>query len=548
MSKFYFEQPKLREGSELVVTADHLKIAYRGEEFDIYPDEQHTLEQISRFLQMLDGSRTVEQLKAQSADFSPEEIAEFLEMLDESWLLADAKQAEIVGKNGLTFLLELEDLYRDWEKEFAESELATAFYEGRASKELVIGVTFEYYHITKRAHDCITPAIAKGHGAMQRGYMEFFHEEYRHDKLLLQSLHALGYTKEQVVNSIPLAYTAALSNQLAKWAHTDLLTFMASLFIWEGTNFESAEYIESLEEYDFPKEFANNQKTHSDINIEGEHGNVSREFFSQIAFVSPEDQKRVIQNLRLLVEMRARVETEMYRYYSAPDAVIPRLFAQESAPSFTMEQLLAEAQAFAAGRTWKASYQEFWNQLETGELDSKIASQTFGELLDYKRRFVGFGSSVLHRNIQTDVMYAVSRHYIITTRIEIEQQVADELPLPALEAIANQMLYLAESDPAGYLIATALIPQHVFKSRALTNALAVYELGLDKANVQKYLEQLAVSTDLVEEVKGYFAPLTAEDRVRIMNNVFILLEMSESLVEELTASYTKWQPAEALTV
>nr|WP_236588247.1 iron-containing redox enzyme family protein [Tumebacillus amylolyticus] len=189
----------------------------------------------------------------------------------------------------------------------------------------MIGWTLEYYHITKRAHDCISPAIAKGHGEFRSMLLDFFHEEYRHDKLLLKSLKSLGFEEHEITNSIPLPYTAAVSNLLAKWAHTDLLSYMASLFIFEGTAMEGNDYVQALDVYEMPREFSIHQAAHNNINTEGDHGNVSREFYASIEYITAEDQARVIRNIRLLHEAQLRAHDTIFEYYLKPDVKMPRL-------------------------------------------------------------------------------------------------------------------------------------------------------------------------------------------------------------------------------
>ena len=329
MSHLFVQQPKLRLGSKIVENTEYLTLKYRNESFELYPDENTTLEAIASFLVSLDGTKTVEELKA-SKILPFELVQDVLLVLDENCLLEDGKVSEFKGKSGLEFFLELVDLHRQWEAGLGESEFSKLFYSGKAPRELIIGWTIEYYHITKRTHDCVTPAIAKAHGAIRNHVIEFFHEEYRHDKLLLKSLLTLGFSEEEIANSIPLPYTTSLSNMLAKWSHTDLLSFMASLFLYEGNASEGHDYIEALEKYGLPKEFVAQQGVHNDINVEGEHGNVTREFFSLIDYVSPEDQLRVKKNIAMLNQVYRQAINNIAEYYGHEGAELPRTLASLS--------------------------------------------------------------------------------------------------------------------------------------------------------------------------------------------------------------------------
>lgn len=325
MGHLYIEKPRLRESCIVSNTNDGLFIQHYSNELHISPDSNTTIDQIKTFFSLLDGSHTIDSLSSKLPFFSKNQIIEYLEVLDENYLLRDGKKdLELKGKNGLDFIFELEDLYFKWQNERSETSLATMIYDGQAPQNVLVGYTFEYYHVTRRCHECVSPAIAKSHGKTRRKALDFFIEEYRHDKLLLRSLTALGYKKEEIEDSKPLPYTHALMNLLGKWAHTDLLTFMAGIFLFEGNDHEMLQYQEALAKYDLPPEFAKFQDAHGNINIEGDHGHVTRDFFADVEYISPIDQQRIIHNIRILHELQLRLNDNVLDYYSKADCKIPR--------------------------------------------------------------------------------------------------------------------------------------------------------------------------------------------------------------------------------
>ncbi|HDR7799694.1 TPA: iron-containing redox enzyme family protein [Bacillus tropicus] len=326
MSHIYVQYPKLREGCEFTHNNNHIVLNYRGDQFELYPENSVNIKEILTLLNQLDGSKSIDELEVLNKKNGFDNTLKLIQVLDESCLLYEGLKKVFTGKSGLEFIMELEDLNRIWDRKLGETKLSRLFYEGESSKELVIGWAFEYYHITKRAHDCITPAIAKGHGILRKKLIEFLHEEYRHDKLLLKSLTSLGFTEQEVIDSIPTPYTAALSNALAKWAHTDLLTFMAVLFIMEGTDLDGEEYMNALTHYEIDENFIRYQGVHGDINLEGDHGNVSREFYSIIDYISEEDQLRVKKNLLMFQQMRVRQEEVFLDMYQENKRSHPYLF------------------------------------------------------------------------------------------------------------------------------------------------------------------------------------------------------------------------------
>ncbi|HGA1024568.1 TPA: iron-containing redox enzyme family protein [Bacillus cereus] len=321
----YFEQPKLRQKVEIIDKVNYIEINYHGNSIELSPSSEFQLNDIKSFLNLLDGKNTIEDLNKKLNSFNQEQIIEYINELDEHWLLEEGKKSKIEGKTGLEFAFELEDYYSFWKNYSKETELTKLILDNKASKNLLVGFAFEYYHVTRRCHEALTPAIVKSHGKTREKVFEFFIEEYRHDQLLLKSLTSLGFSQQEIENSMPLPYTNSIMNMLAKWAHSDLLSFMAGIFIFEGTDYDSLAYKNALSAYDgLPENFARYQNTHGDINIEGDHGHVTRDFFKDIEYISEEDQKRVLNNVRWLNELNLRMHQNTIDYYNNPDAVIPR--------------------------------------------------------------------------------------------------------------------------------------------------------------------------------------------------------------------------------
>jgi hypothetical protein len=320
----YFEQPKLRSNVKITHDENCIHIRHHGTEVELAPLNNISLRDIENFLNVMDGNHSIDEIVNSTKIFSRDDVINYIKNLDDNWLLSEGKKNRLNGKTGLEFIIELEDKYAQWLYEAKETPLTRLLLDNKASKNLVIGFSFEYYHVTRRCHECISPAIAKAQGEIREKVIEFFVEEYRHDKLLAKSLMALGYTKNEIENSIPLPYTQSIMNMLSKWAHTDLLSLMAGIFIFEGTDYDGYAYKDAISAYDFPPDFAKYQNTHGDINLEGDHGHVTREFFTHVGYISPEDQTRVINNIRFLNELHVRMHANTIDYYDHPNSIIPR--------------------------------------------------------------------------------------------------------------------------------------------------------------------------------------------------------------------------------
>ena len=322
----YFKNPALKKGCNVSYNNNQVSLNYAGDTYSIELDNPSKSEVIFDFLTMLNGDHLFTNLVGKYRSLDNKEITQLLTMLDDSFLLRETVNTSFKGDSGINVLIRLEDLYHNqWIREKGETKFAQLVLDGVAPPSIIQGWAFEYYHITLRAHDCITPAISKLKNEFQKILIEYFHDEYRHDKILIKSLYALGYKDEEIARSIPLPYTNAIMNLLAKWAHLDQLSFMAALFIFEGTKESGKEYIDALKKYALPKDFVKGQSLHNDINTDGDHGSISRKFYQLIDYINMDQEKDLTRNMRLLFETERKQHQNIVSYYGNLQKPIIRL-------------------------------------------------------------------------------------------------------------------------------------------------------------------------------------------------------------------------------
>jgi pyrroloquinoline quinone (PQQ) biosynthesis protein C len=320
-----FKKPKLKDGYKLVEYDNNLEIHYKGEEF-VISGEGEDLSQIKVLLNLLNGENSLEMIQERLPGWTIEDVNDVLIMLDQAWLLSEGESTEFNGCSGLELILECEDLQRYLERQKGETKITSALVSGNADKRLLYGFAFEYYHVTSRAHGSIAPALSYLYPRQRKSTLrKFFVEEYRHDDLIMKSLMAAGFSKAEIVNSVPLPYTNAVCNLLSAFANQDPLSFMAVLFIFEGKPWEEDIYIKSLEQYDVPDDFVTYQRIHSEINQKGEHGLVSRELFKTIDYISQADKIRILKNIGIMMDTLFRMYDGIYDYYQNPSNPLPRL-------------------------------------------------------------------------------------------------------------------------------------------------------------------------------------------------------------------------------
>jgi hypothetical protein len=323
---YQFLNPRLRPQTQLCLLGN-AKLIYLSNEFALEfdsPEQKETFEVIFNALQTCQSYDDLSQLVTHhNIDLAT--LNNVLAQLDECRLLMEAPEETAQGMSGIEFAFHIEDRYfNEWKPALGESELTTLFLDGKPSEDVMVGWSFEYYNVTKMAHDAIIGAIPNVSGKLKALAVNFYNEEYRHDQLMMRSIKALGFSKEQIHNAVPLPATQYLINLLAYWGKTDPLSYMSSLFIYEGEVADYGPYLESLRDNNMPEDFIEGQAVHYDINVTGDHCNETREFLQNIPFVSTADVVRVEANLQLLLGVEQQLHSQILDYYNNATIGIPR--------------------------------------------------------------------------------------------------------------------------------------------------------------------------------------------------------------------------------
>ncbi|MBL0388748.1 hypothetical protein JJB07_19285 [Tumebacillus sp. ITR2] len=210
---------------------------------------------------------------------------------------------------------------------------------------------------------------------------------------------------------------------------------------------------------------------------------------------------------------------------------------------FTMQELIAEAKGMAKSREWGTGYQAFWASVQAGTVEAGLQQLFLEEWLYFHSRQLEFGSAILHVNIHEQVMFALSAHFVMVSSLNLKavESRRHEMPYPATEALSNLLLIMSETDPAAFLTASTLLAPYVFRADVLKSGLAQFDLSQEERDVLvKYTNILAATEDSVEKCLPYFAPVSANDRIRILNQVQLLLETADLIFQELGAAEPKW--------
>jgi hypothetical protein len=254
-------------------------------------------------------------------------IDELIGQLDEYGLLVDAGDPKIQGRDGKAVITALEQEHWWRCEQNKPSLLSTILSSGDIDVNLMTGLAFEYYFLTSNAYDAISSVIEKLYGEQKTVMIDFLLGEYRHDKLMIKSLHACAISDEVIAASVPLPYTRAITELLGYWAYCDPFAFMAGLFILEGRNQSSQTYLELLKKCILPEGYLTGIVEHNNANSDEDHGDISRNLFSLIDYISEQEQERISARLRQLHLLVTRRDEEIIKYYCEQGGRCPRIFS-----------------------------------------------------------------------------------------------------------------------------------------------------------------------------------------------------------------------------
>lgn len=155
--------------------------------------------------------------------------------------------------------------------------------------------------------------------------IDFFVEENAHDELILRSLNALGHSREDLADTIPLQTTAALCNSLAWWSRSDPLFFVTTVGVLEGRGLSVDSFVRACDPRGVGADVVGPMRKHFEINMAGGHGSVSREAFAGIQAISPARSR----GLRAAADCSSSSTMTFYRgiwdHYSTAGSLLRRI-------------------------------------------------------------------------------------------------------------------------------------------------------------------------------------------------------------------------------
>jgi hypothetical protein len=283
-------------------------------------------QQLLSALKLMDGRHTHAQI-AHKTGMPRSEVQSLVTSLEQNDLACTEKPTRT--RPALEVLFELEDLANEL---LHESIYRNVFWHNllynpeQAPEHVFYGMAIENYHFLFRESYFDAPALNFSANTRVRLLMnEFYTEELGHDELILKGLQAVGITRDDLADTIPLPETMALCNALSFWARYDPVFFFSTLGILEGKDLRVDSYLEACERKGLTKDFIKPIRAHAELNIKGEHGSLTRAMFSHLPPISEQTALRMKAQTRLFVRTYDCLYSGIWNHYSRARRLLRRV-------------------------------------------------------------------------------------------------------------------------------------------------------------------------------------------------------------------------------
>jgi hypothetical protein len=311
----FLERPRFRAGVVIDKNARGFAVRLRGNSCQIDTNKAARAPLRRLFARLGEGLDHGE-VESAFGDFA-EEAHAVIDQLDRFGYLTEGggfrKQEDAVGSEA--FLRALRQLVDGAESGGADAadavpETFTRQLEsGVARREQLVRYAVEYLHIVRNGPGLVAPVLNwVGEPTLRAQLSDFLAEEWRHDRLLAQSLAAVGMRADDVRPAEMLPQTFALLAQLGVRATTDPLALASLLYVYERSNPQFHRmYVENCHRVGLPKAFIDPVVRHASMNDAGRHDDIAAALVRHVcpvarerAVVALSDASVAVEHLRAL--------------------------------------------------------------------------------------------------------------------------------------------------------------------------------------------------------------------------------------------------------
>lgn len=279
-------------------------------------------------LKNLDGQKTILEIHKSFPQIALGDFLDIIKELDKSALINNLNINFF--KTGIEALLDLEDLLNDllYSKIYQDTFWKKCQQESPdIPKNVLYGMAIEHYYFLTLQTYFDSPILGiQTTGKIHELMMEFFHDEYRHDKIILKALNSIGINEQDLKESMPLPSTLALCNALAFWSRNDPYFFFLILGTLEGKDLAEDTYIEVCKRIGLEQDFVKPIEAHANVNLTYQHGNLTRLIFKEIPHVDEFTFKHLKSQTHLFVEMYSNFYRDIWNHYSTTPSLLRNIY------------------------------------------------------------------------------------------------------------------------------------------------------------------------------------------------------------------------------
>lgn len=199
---------------------DQMIFSQQGRDFAVRVNTQ-ARQKFKQLLSMMDGTKTITEIKQSFSSQEQEIINNLILMLDKNGFIDEKETLKL--HSGIEILLELETLRRDLIRPLNLFDAGTNI-------NVLYGFIIESYYLISQSGSIYSPLLNFQQSSKIRQIaQEYYHSISGQEQLLLAALKSLNINQDDLFNSMPLAETVALSHGLIYWANYEPIFFISSL-------------------------------------------------------------------------------------------------------------------------------------------------------------------------------------------------------------------------------------------------------------------------------------------------------------------------------
>ncbi|MFG1795352.1 hypothetical protein [Nocardia sp. NPDC049149] len=291
--------------------------------FEVEPEGEVTAEQLGAVLRSTDGSASLAEISAKTG-VAPDQLTTILLPAQIAGLLAD--RAEPAAEAPMAVLGSVEHVVNRLLEELVFDGpfwRAILDHPEQVEPHVYYGFGLENWFFLSRECEFDSAILAyPSSDAIRTMANDFYHEEHRHDDIVVRAFEGLGIARADLVSARPLSTTSGLIKLLSWWARTDPLFFIATIGILEGRLEQSEEEGATYDSFlracgiaGIPAHFVEPMRQHAKVNAGHDHGSVSREFFAALPPLPAGTTARLVGKAHLFVEAYAEFFNGVLEYY-----------------------------------------------------------------------------------------------------------------------------------------------------------------------------------------------------------------------------------------